>query len=247
MGGRPCIRDLRVTVGTIVGCWRRATTWTQCWPRTRTLNATTSARRWLTPRGAARSRKSRSVRVEAPDRASGYETVPVSARIPQNPVFIGLDQNPNGSEKFRKRLAGAETAGSTAGRVEPLTAGSQTAATARTAGSTQRVKTAPHPHGPLLRRERHDPILRGTALDPGPPASLCEAAPEASRRSSTIHRRGPPSPLPSSTPPAATEASAPPGQPWSPPRDARGSCSTIPAARAGVARRRPSRGDVDPR
>ena len=33
MGGRPCIRDLRVTVGTIVGCWRRATTWTQCWPR----------------------------------------------------------------------------------------------------------------------------------------------------------------------------------------------------------------------
>ena len=118
MGGRPCIRDLRVTVGTIVGCWRRATTWTQCWPRTRTLNATTSARCWLTPRGAARSRKSRSVRVEAPDRASGYEPVPVSARIPQNPVFIGLDQSPNGSEKVRNRLAGAETAGSTAGSRE---------------------------------------------------------------------------------------------------------------------------------
>ena len=118
MGGRPCILDLRVTVGTIVGCWRRATTWTQCWPRASTLNATTSATRWLTPRGAARSRKSRSVRVEAPDRASNYEPVPVSARIPENPVFIGLGQSPNGPEKVRKWLAEAETAGSTERRCD---------------------------------------------------------------------------------------------------------------------------------
>ena len=47
------------------------------------------------------------------DGAPGFESVPVSARIPENPVFIGLDQGPHGSEKVRKRLAEAETAGST--------------------------------------------------------------------------------------------------------------------------------------
>ena len=49
MGRRPCIRGLRVMVGTTVGLLATGHEPTKCWPPTRTLNATTSARRWPTP------------------------------------------------------------------------------------------------------------------------------------------------------------------------------------------------------
>ena len=51
----------------------------ECWPPTRTSSATTSAKRWPTPHGAARSKKSRSARIEAPDR---HEPVPGSTAPP---------------------------------------------------------------------------------------------------------------------------------------------------------------------
>ena len=69
-------------------------------------------RRFHTPRSSTQPTR----RDGATKRSPGREPVPVSARITENPVVIGLDHSPNGSEKVRKRLVETETAGSPAGR-----------------------------------------------------------------------------------------------------------------------------------
>ena len=46
-------------------------------------------------------------------RAPGFEPVQARTGFPRNPVFIGINADPNGSDRVRKRLAEPETAGST--------------------------------------------------------------------------------------------------------------------------------------
>ena len=50
------------------------------------------------------------------DRASASGADPAKSEIPENPVFVEIIEGQKRSQEVRKRLAGPETAGSTAGR-----------------------------------------------------------------------------------------------------------------------------------
>ena len=72
MGGKPCIRRMRVTVGMIVGQLGSGQSIDRSLPTTPTLSAKTSCRRSATPLGALKSVRSRWLPHEAPPR---YEPV----------------------------------------------------------------------------------------------------------------------------------------------------------------------------